>query len=96
MIEKIQPLSNRVFIMPDKQSEVQGGVYLLGEDRPKVHTGVILAIGKNVPVIKIGEKVIFAATGSTVVTINNVDVLVYRSKDVFAKKEGSTIIPLAL
>ncbi len=106
MKEKINSLSNRVLIKPDEVSEVQKGIitdFGVNEDtgdivrKPrKPHTGVVLSVGKNVPQIKEGMKLIFPTGGATVLQENGQEVLMYRACDIFGILDGNNVIPLAL
>jgi len=105
MKEKINTLSNRVLIKPDLVSEVQNGIISGFETNDegqivrkprKPHTGVVLSVGRFVPQIKEGMKLIFPTGGATVLQENGEEVLMYRACDIFAILDGKNIIPLAL
>lgn len=105
MKQVITPISNRVLILPDIESEVKSKIlsgYSTDDDgriireKPKPHTGIVVGVSKNVTQIKVGDKLIFPSAGATVLDQNDQDVLMYRACDIFGILEGDKVIPLAL
>ena len=91
---KIQPLEDRVVIMPDEEGEtMRGGLYIPDTAKEKPTQGEILAVGPGrvekgarVPMdVKVGDKVLYGKYSGTVITLDGEEVVIIKSSDILAK-----------
>ena len=82
----IQPLFDKVLIKPQKVEEkTAGGIYIpdtAKQDKPQI--GEIIAIGKDVQDVKIGQNIVFAKYGPTEITLESEDYLIVKEEDILA------------
>lgn len=82
----IQPLFDKVLIKPQKVEEkTAGGIYIpdtAKQDKPQI--GEIIAIGKDVKDVKIGQNIVFAKYGPTEITLESEDYLIVKEEDILA------------
>ena len=90
---KIQPLEDRVVVLPaDETESMRGGLYIPDTAKEKPQQGEIIAVGpgkfedgKRVPMeVKVGDKVLYGKYSGTEVTIDNNQYLILREADVLA------------
>ncbi len=91
---KIQPLEDRVVIMPDEDTEtMRGGLYIPDTAKEKPTQGEVLAVGPGrfekgarVPVdLKVGDKVLYGKYSGTNITLGGDEVVIIKASDVLAK-----------
>ena len=91
---KIQPLEDRVVIMPDEDTEtMRGGLYIPDTAKEKPTQGEVLAVGPGrfekgarVPVdLKVGDKVLYGKYSGTNITLDGEEVFIIKASDVLAK-----------
>ncbi|MFN8651051.1 MAG: co-chaperone GroES [Gemmatimonadales bacterium] len=91
---KIQPLEDRVVIIPDDEGEtMRGGLYIPDTAKEKPTQGEILAVGpgrvekgERVPVdVKVGDKVLYGKYSGTNITIEGEEVVILKVSDILAK-----------
>ncbi len=91
---QIQPLEDRVVIMPDEDTEtMRGGLYIPDTAKEKPTQGEVLAVGPGrfekgarVPVdLKVGDKVLYGKYSGTNITLGGDEVVIIKASDVLAK-----------
>ena len=91
---KIQPLEDRVVIMPAEETEpMRGGLYIPDTAKEKPPQGEIIAVGPGrfekgarVPMdLKVGDKVIYGKYSGTEVTLDGDEYVIIKASDVLAK-----------
>ena len=91
---KIQPLEDRVVIMPSDEAEtMRGGLYIPDTAKEKPTQGEVIAVGPGrvekgarVPMdLKVGDKVIYGKYSGTPFTIDGDEVMIIKASDVLAK-----------
>jgi chaperonin GroES len=91
---KIQPLEDRVVIMPDEETEtMRGGLYIPDTAKEKPTQGEIIAVGPGrfekgarVPMdLKVGDKVLYGKYSGTNITLAGDEVVILKASDVLAK-----------
>ena len=91
---KIQPLEDRVVILPSDEAEaMRGGLYIPDTAKEKPTQGEVIAVGpgrfekgERVPVdLKVGDKVIYGKYSGTPFTVEGDEVIIIKAGDVLAK-----------
>lgn len=91
---KIQPLEDRVVIMPDEEGEtMRGGLYIPDTAKEKPTQGEVIAVGPGrfekgarVPMdLKVGDKVLYGKYSGTNITLGGDEVVIIKASDVLAK-----------
>jgi chaperonin GroES len=96
MAVKLQPLADRLVVMPIARDEVtKSGIVLPDTAKEKPQEGKVIAVGpgkmddtgKRIAMdLKIGDIVIYAKYGGTELKIDGQDYMILRESDVLAKK----------
>lgn len=90
---KIQPLADRVVILPlDETAEMRGGLYIPDTAKEKPQQGKIVAAGPGriekgdrVPMeLKVGQKVLYGKYSGTEITLDDEQYLIVKESDVLA------------
>ncbi len=90
---KIQPLADRVVILPlDEAAEMRGGLYIPDTAKEKPQQGEIVAAGPGriekgdrVPMeLKVGQKVLYGKYTGTEITLDDEQYLIVKESDVLA------------
>ena len=91
---KIQPLEDRVVILPaDEAESMRGGLYIPDTAKEKPTQGEIIAVGpgrfekgERVPVdLKVGDQVIYGKYSGTPYTFDGDEYVIIKASDVLAK-----------
>ena len=91
---KIQPLEDRVVIMPDEEGEtMRGGLYIPDTAKEKPTQGEVIAVGPGrfekgarVPVdLKVGDKVLYGKYSGTNIMLEGDEVVIIKASDILAK-----------
>jgi len=91
---KIQPLEDRVVILPDDETEtMRGGLYIPDTAKEKPTQGEVIAVGPGrvekgtrVPMdLKVGDKVIYGKYSGTPFTVEAEEVIIIKASDILAK-----------
>ena len=91
---KIQPLEDRVVILPaDEAESMRGGLYIPDTAKEKPTQGDIIAVGPGrfekgarVPVdLKVGDQVIYGKYSGTPYTLDGDEYVIIKASDVLAK-----------
>ncbi len=90
---KVQPLADRVVVLPlEDTEEMKGGLYIPDTAKEKPQQGEIMAVGpgryektERVPMeLKVGQKVLYGKYSGSEVTIDDTDYLIIKEADVLA------------
>ncbi len=90
----IQPLEDRVVIMPnDDVEEMRGGLYIPDTAKEKPTQGEVIAVGpgrveegNRVPMdIAVGDKVIYGKYSGTQYQLDDDEVIIIKASDILAK-----------
>jgi len=91
---KIQPLEDRVVIMPAEETEsMRGGLYIPDTAKEKPTQGGIIAVGPGrfekgarIPMdLKVGDQVIYGKYSGTPYTFDGDEYVIIKASDVLAK-----------
>ena len=91
---KIQPLEDRVVILPaDEAESMRGGLYIPDTAKEKPTQGEIIAVGpgrfekgERIPVdLKVGDQVIYGKYSGTPYTFDGDEYVIIKASDVLAK-----------
>jgi chaperonin GroES len=91
---KIQPLEDRVVVIPDDEGEtMRGGLYIPDTAKEKPTQGEVLAVGpgrvekgERVPMeVKVGDKVLYGKYSGTNITLEGEEVVIIKASDILAK-----------
>jgi chaperonin GroES len=96
MVDKIQPLGERVVIKPLPREEVsKGGIVLPDTAKEKPQEGEILAVGpgkvtddgKRIALeVKVGDTVVYSKYAGTEFKLDGEEVVILRESDILAKR----------
>lgn len=87
-IESIQPLADRVVVLPlEAESKTQGGIFIPDQAKEKPVKGKVVAIGTNIEELKLGDIVIHGKYSGTEIEIEGIKHLIMREAEVFAVEE---------
>jgi chaperonin GroES len=91
---KIQPLEDRVVVMPDDEGEtMRGGLYIPDTAKEKPSQGEVVAVGPGKVSdegarlemdVKVGDRVLYGKYSGTDVTLDGVEYLILRESDILA------------
>jgi len=80
----IEPIDDRVIIVPDaRKTESPGGVVLPEGAIDKPQLGKVLVVGPNAVQVKAGDRVVFSPYTETV-TLNEIEYVLAAESDLFA------------
>jgi chaperonin GroES len=91
---KIQPLEDRIVIMPSDEAEsMRGGLYIPDTAKEKPTQGEVIAVGpgrvekgQRVPMdLKVGDVVIYGKYSGTPFQLSGDEVIIIKASDVLAK-----------
>lgn len=81
----LQPLADRLVIEQVAAEEVSAsGIILPDSAKEKPSEGKVLAVGKDVQEIKVGDKVLYGKYGPTEIKVDGKEVLIAKEEDVLA------------
>ncbi len=81
----LQPLADRLVIEQVAAEEVSAsGIILPDSAKEKPSEGKILAVGKDVKEVKVGDKVLYGKYGPTEIKVDGKEVLIAKEEDVLA------------
>ncbi len=96
MVEKLEPLGDRIIVRPIKGEEItRSGIILTDTAKEKPQEGEVIAVGPGrltdegkriVMDLKVGDKVIYAKYGGTEIKIEDQELVIMRESDILAKK----------
>jgi len=81
----IQPLGDYVVAQQEEaQTKTASGLYLPDSAKEKPKTSVIVAVGKNVKELKVGDRIVFKSYSSTDVKVDKTEYILVKEEDVLA------------
>ena len=81
----IQPLANYVVSQAEAaQSKTASGLYLPDNAQEKPKIAKVLAVGKDVKQIKIGDKILYKTYSTTDVKVGNEEYILVKEEDILA------------
>jgi chaperonin GroES len=93
-MSSIKPLHDRIIIEPSAVEETTlGGIIIPDTAKEKPQEGTVIAIGDGkvsdsgnliLPVVKVGNKVMYAKFGGTEIKVDGKNMLLMRESDIFA------------
>ena len=91
---KINPLSDRVVIVPlEEEDQMRGGLYIPDTAKEKPQSGEVVAVGAGKlsdegvriePDVAVGQTVLYGKYSGTEVTVEGEDFLILRESDILA------------
>ncbi len=85
MAVNIQPLSdNIVAVQEEAENKTASGLYLPDAAKEKPKTAKVVAVGKGVKQLKIGDRIIYKSYTSTEVKVESVEYIILKEEDVLA------------
>lgn len=86
---KLQPLADRVVLEQIEAEEVSSaGIILPDSAKEKPSQGKVLAVGKDVKEVKVGDTVLYSKYGPTEFKVEGKEVLLAKEEDILAKVTG--------
>ncbi len=86
----IQPLADRLVIEQVQAEEVSAsGIILPDSAKEKPSEGKVLAIGKDVEEVKVGDVVLYAKYGPTEVKVDGKEVVLAKEEDILGIVKGT-------
>lgn len=85
----IQPLADRLVIEQVQAEEVSvSGIILPDSAKEKPSEGKVLAVGKDVEEVKVGDVVLYAKYGPTEVKVDGKEVVLAKEEDILGIVKG--------
>ncbi len=88
-MSKIKPLADYVVAQQEKAEEkTASGIYLptQAQEQPKI--AKVLAVGKDIKEIKVGDRIIYGGYSNTEVKHAGIDYLLIKEENIFAKVDA--------
>ena len=81
----IQPLADYVVAQNEEaQSKTASGLYLPENAKEKPKTAKVTAVGKDVKLVKVGDRIIYKSYSMTEVKVGSKDYLLVKEEDILA------------
>lgn len=81
----IQPLADFVVAQAEKaETKTASGLYLPDKAQEKPKTSKVVAVGKDVKQIKVGDRILYKAYSATDTKIENVEYIIVKEEDILA------------
>jgi chaperonin GroES len=81
----IQPLADYVVVQQEEaKTKTASGLYLPGNAQEKPKVAKVLAVGKEVKSVKIGDRIIYKGYSTTDVKLGNDEYMLIKEEDVLA------------
>ena len=85
MAVNIQPLADYVVAQAEEaETKTASGLYLPDAAKEKPKTAKILAVGKDVRQVKVGERILYKSYSTTDVKIGKEDYILVKEEDILA------------
>lgn len=86
---KLQPLDDRVLVMPEdeKEEKTAGGLYIPDSAKEKPRIGIVVAVGTDEDLrekIKEGNRIIFAKYGGEEINLDGKEYRIIQRNDILA------------
>lgn len=86
MSTPIQPLGDNVVAQAEvAASKTASGLYLPDAAKEKPKTSVVVAVGKDVKEVKVGDRIIYGGYTQTEVKVGNEDYVIVKEENILAK-----------
>ena len=86
---KLKPLADRIVAKPlEAQEKTSSGFYVPDTAKEKPQIGEVVAVGKEVKEIKVGDQVVYSQYKPDTVKVDGNDLLIMKEEDVLAVAEG--------
>ena len=81
----LRPLGDRVIVKRiDSETKTASGIVLPGSAQEKPKAAEVIAVGKDVKEIKVGDEVIYKSYGPDEIKIDGVEYLIGKEEDILA------------
>lgn len=81
----IQPMADYVVAKQEEAaSKTASGLYLPDSAKEKPKTSLVVAIGKDVKALKVGDRIVFKSYASTDVKVDKTDYILVKEEDILA------------
>jgi chaperonin GroES len=81
----IQPLADYVVAEPEKaEAKTASGFYLPDAAKEKPQTSKVVAVGKEVKSVKVGDRIIYKSYSSTDIKHSGTDYILVKEEDILA------------
>lgn len=81
----IQPMADYVVAKQEEAaSKTASGLYLPDSAKEKPKTSLVVAIGKDVNALKVGDRIVFKSYASTDVKVDKTDYILVKEEDILA------------
>ena len=85
MSAKIQPLSDYIVATGEEaETKTASGLYLPDKVAEKPKTAKVVAVGKDVKQLKIGDRILYKSYSTTEVKVDNEEYILVKEEDVLA------------
>lgn len=85
MAVNIQPLADYVVAVGEEaSSKTASGIYLPSNTQEKPKTAKVVAVGKEVKQIKVGDRIIYKSYSTTDVKVGNDEYILVKEEDILA------------
>lgn len=85
MSVKIQPLADYVVAAPEAaETKTASGIYLPEQATEKPKTAKVLAVGKKVDAVKVGDRILYKSYSTTDVKIDGDEYILVKEEDILA------------
>jgi chaperonin GroES len=85
MSASLQPLGDYVVAQNEEaQTKTASGIYLPDNAQEKPKTAKIIAIGKDVKQVKVGDRIVYKSYSTTEIKIDREDYILVKEEDVLA------------
>lgn len=85
----IQPLADHlVAVHEEAATKTASGLYLPEAAKEKPKTAKVVAVGKDVAQLKVGDRIIYKSYSTTDVKVDKVDYIIVKEEDVLATVKG--------
>ena len=82
---KLQPLADRIVMQQmEAEEKTASGIVLPGSAQEKPKAAEVIAVGKDVKEIKVGDEVIYKSYGPDEIKIDGVEYLIGKEEDILA------------
>lgn len=85
MSSPLQPLADYVVTKADEaEPKTASGIYLPDNAAEKPKTASVVAVGKDVKQVKIGDRIVYKSYSTTEVKVNKEDYILVKEEDILA------------
>ncbi len=85
----LQPLADRIIARPvEAETKTASGILLPDQAKEKTQTATVLAVGKDVKEVKVGDKIVHTEYGPNRFKQGTEELLIVKEEDVLAVVKG--------